>query len=339
MKFQIYSTIGLIGVGSELAGAADCDDAVGVEALVDDVAANGVVGGMASVSFLLFNIFLSLVVSNAFSPSSVASQQSKFWSQNVDNNMPQSILSKLSTLSDLETKAFTPLVSNQYFTSNPKFCTSANLTFRPEKWQQNKLCLFLDNKFPNRAFLPPQIATSIQLSESELQRVFPTALSIPSTKASMDMSLRHCDAPAVKGERRICLKTLEDMIEFSRESLGRKHLVALASENTKGLGNQVVMVRNFTKPYKTEKIVACHELFFPFATYYCHKLSLVEVYAVDVINPKKRGGIDKLFAICHMDTSPWTPTHVAFKLLKTSPGKGEVCHWIGEMDLLWVGYD
>nr|GMD95043.1 BURP domain-containing protein 16-like [Ipomoea batatas]GME09123.1 BURP domain-containing protein 16-like [Ipomoea batatas]GME09124.1 BURP domain-containing protein 16-like [Ipomoea batatas] len=330
---------------------------------------------MASVSFLLFNIFLLLVASNAFSPSSVASQQSKFWSQNVDNNMPQSILSKLSTLSDLETKAFTPLVSNQYFTSNPKFCTSANLVCasavktipcivysqvhfddnvtapiqEAEPWSFFRLSVLkngnkvplpvLDNKFPNRAFLPPQIATSIRLSESELQRVFPTALSIPSTKASMDMSLRHCDAPAVKGERRSCLKTLEDMIEFSRESLGRKHMVALASENTKGLGNHVVMVRNFTKPYKTEKIVACHELFFPFATYYCHKLSLVEVYAVDVINPKKRGGIDKLFAICHMDTSPWTPTHVAFKLLKTSPGKGEVCHWIGEMDLLWVGYD
>nr|GMD46971.1 hypothetical protein Iba_chr10eCG8420 [Ipomoea batatas] len=31
---------------SELAGAADCDDVVDVEALVDDVAANGVVGGV-----------------------------------------------------------------------------------------------------------------------------------------------------------------------------------------------------------------------------------------------------------------------------------------------------
>nr|GMD97753.1 BURP domain-containing protein 16-like [Ipomoea batatas] len=330
---------------------------------------------MAFVQFLLFNIFLSLVATNALSPSFIASQQSKFWSQNVDNKMPQSILSKLSPLSELETKAFTPLVSNQYFTSNPKFCTSANLvcasavkpipcvfysqvhftdnvkvpTEEADPWSFFRLSVLkngnkvtlpdLDNKFPNRAFLPSQIATSIRLSESQLQRVFPTALSIPSTKASVDMSLHHCDAPTVKGERRNCLKTLEDMIEFSRESLGRKHMVALASENAKGLGNQVVMVRNVIKPYKTEKIVACHELFFPFATYYCHMLPLTQVYAVDVINPKKGGAINKLFAICHMDTSSWTPNHVAFKLLKTSPGKGEVCHWMGEMDLLWVGYD
>ncbi|XP_019184607.1 PREDICTED: polygalacturonase non-catalytic subunit AroGP3-like isoform X2 [Ipomoea nil] len=328
---------------------------------------------MASLPFLLFTIFLSLVASNALSPSSVASQQSKFWSQNVDNNMPQSIRSKLSPLSELETKAFTPLVSKQYFTSNPKFCTSANLVcasaVKPipcvfyhevhftdkvtvpieeaDPWSFFRLSILkngnkvtlpeLDSKFPNRAFLPSQIATSFRLRESELQRIFPIALSIPSTKASVDMSLHHCDAPTVKGERRSCLKTLEDMIEFSRDSLGRKHLVALASDNTKVLGNQVVMVKNVIKPYKTEKIVACHELFFPFATYYCHMLPLTEVYGVDVIN--KRGAINKLFAICHTDTSSWTPNHVAFKLLKTSPGKGEVCHWIGEMDLLWVGYD
>lgn len=330
---------------------------------------------MASVLFLLFNLFLSLVASNALSSTSVASQQSKFWSQNVDNNMPASILSKLSPLSESETEVFTPLVSEKHFTSNPKFCTSANLVCssavnpipcvfysqvhftdkvsvpieEADPWSFFRVSILkngnritlpgLDNKFPNRAFLPSKIATSIPLSESELQRIFPTALSIPSTKASVDMSLHHCDAPTVKGEKRCCLKTLEDMIEFSRESLGRKHLVALTSENTKGVGNQVVMVKNVIKPYKTEKVVACHELFFPFATYYCHMLPSTQVYAVDVVNPKTRGTMNKIFVICHMDTSSWTPNHVAFKLLKTSPGKGEVCHWIGEMDLLWVGYD
>ncbi|XP_031124232.1 polygalacturonase-1 non-catalytic subunit beta-like [Ipomoea triloba] len=151
------------------------------------------------------------------------------------------------------------------------------------------------------------------------------------------MSLHHCDASRVKGERRTCAKILEDMIEFSRDTLGCKHMVALASQNTKGLGNRVVTIRNVLKPYnKTEKIVACHEVFFPFAAYYCHMLPLTQVYAVEVISPKKSGTINNLFAICHMDR---TPNHMAFKLLKTSPGKGEVCHWIGEMDLLWVSYD
>nr|GLL29467.1 hypothetical protein Itr_chr06CG11310 [Ipomoea trifida] len=45
LKYPVCSAISLIGVGSELTGAADRDNAVGVEDLVDDVAANGIVGG------------------------------------------------------------------------------------------------------------------------------------------------------------------------------------------------------------------------------------------------------------------------------------------------------
>nr|GMD32656.1 BURP domain-containing protein 16-like [Ipomoea batatas] len=321
------------------------------------------------------NLFLSFVASNALSSPSIASQQSKFWSQNVDNNMPPSLLSKLSPLSESEVKMFTPLVSKKYFVSNPNLCTTANLVcssavkplppsniqythFTDKVYvpmeQVHPASLFrlsvikkrhkvtlptnLDRELPNRSFLPPQIARHIALSASELQRIFPTAFSIPMTKAAMQLSLSHCDAPTVKGERRGCLKTLEDMIQFSKESLGSKHLVALASNYTKGVGNQVFMIGN-VKPYKTNKVVACHEMFFPFATYYCHKLPSTQIYAVDVVNPNKIGATNKMLVICHMDTSAWAPDHVAFKLLKLSPGKGEVCHWITQMDLIWIGYD
>ncbi|XP_019181809.1 PREDICTED: BURP domain-containing protein 16-like [Ipomoea nil] len=325
---------------------------------------------MASVLFLFFNLSLSvLVVSYALSSSSAASQQSKFWSQNVDGNMPKSILSKLSPLSESETEVFTPLISQKYFSSNPKFCTTANLVcsavvnppppgvkiynfgftgkvdpssfFRLlvlKKGHKVTMPSHLDSQLPNRSFLPPEIARNIPLNASELQRIFPTAFSIPLTKAAMDKSLGYCNAPAVKGERGSCLKTLEDMIQFSRENLGGKHLAALTSDYTKGMGNQVVMIGN-VKPYKTNKIIACHEIFFPFATYYCYKLPSTRIYDVDVANPKKMGTMNKFLVICHMDTSGWTPKHVAFKLLKLSPGKGEVCHWITQMDLIWIGYD
>ncbi|XP_019189160.1 PREDICTED: BURP domain-containing protein 16-like [Ipomoea nil] len=329
---------------------------------------------MASVPYLpilFLNLcFFLLATSKALSSSSIASQQTKFWSQNVDSKMPKSILSKLSPLSESETEVLASLVSKRYFTSNPKFCTTANLAcsddthvvktlgfisagcpacivhhkvsnpsfhFRPSDLKKGHKVILPDltSQLSNRAFLPSQIGRNIPLSTSELQRIFPIVFSDPQTKARIDTSLRHCDTTTVNRETRSCLKTLEDMIQFSRKSLGQKHMIALASENTKSLGNQVVTTQ-ISKPYNTDKIVVCHEEFFPFATYYCHVLLSTQVYAVDMVNPIAGGIPTPLFALCQMNTS----SHVAFEPHETSPeGKEQLCQWITEMDIVWIGYD
>ena len=97
-------------------------------------------------------------------------------------------------------------------------------------------------------------------------------------------------------------------------------MVALTSRSTKWSGNKLIIGN--IKQFDAEKVVSCHEVFFPFAAYFCHLLSST----VDLVEPETRAPVNKILAICHMDTSSWPVDHVAFKILKASPGQAEACH-------------
>ncbi|KAL0456511.1 UNVERIFIED_CONTAM: BURP domain-containing protein 16 [Sesamum latifolium] len=139
---------------------------------------------------------------------------------------------------------------------------------------------------------------------------------------------------AIKGELKVCPKSLEEMINFSKSALGKNKLLALASKSTRGSASELKIKR--IKQYDVEKIVACHEMYLPFATYFCHSLPSSQIYAVDVVEPSTGAPVNTVVAICHMDTSAWPEEHVAFKIVKLGPGQGEVCHWLSEIDVAWI---
>jgi len=80
--------------------------------------------------------------------------------------------------------------------------------------------------------------------------------------------------------------------------------------------------------------VACHNLDYAYAVFYCHKFTATKVYVVSLV------GLDgtkaNAVAVCHRDTSGWNPKHLAFQMLKVKPGTVPICHFLSEDEVVWV---
>ncbi|KZV48469.1 BURP domain-containing protein 16-like [Dorcoceras hygrometricum] len=283
--------------------------------------------------------------------------------------MPKSILDKLSPLTQNDCKYYTSMISNNVKLDS-KFCSIAKLACSSsledvkvrrniyvDEYQNNpssslsvdqrnedhfsffRLSVLkngnivhlpnLEESLPDRSFLPPQIASRIPLNTQEIAKLFPGT-----TKETIEHTLFYCNAAAIKGEVKSCPKSLEEMINFSKSALGGKKLISLSSKSTEG-SNTEVMIKNIKK-FNSDRIVACHEVFLPFAAYFCHSLPSTNLYSVDLVETKTGAPVNSLVAICHMDTSPFPANHVVFKILKLRPGQGEACHWFTQIDLAWI---
>ncbi|XP_073313579.1 polygalacturonase-1 non-catalytic subunit beta-like [Primulina huaijiensis] len=295
-----------------------------------------------------FLLYTTSAISKTFTPP-FASDQIKFWSENVQNEMPKTILKKLTPLTQDDCKYYTNMLSNNVkFSADSDFCSIAKLACSSrlegvllekrrniyvDEYQENKgldqkineadvfsffrLSILkngnmvhlpnLEESLPDRAFLPSQIASKISLNIKEMARLFPGV-----TKETMEKTLFYCNAAAIKGEVRSCPKSLEEMINFSKSALGGKKLISLSSKSTQGSNTELV-IKNFKKLNTDYKIVACHEVFLPFAAYFCHSFSSTNLYSVDLVEPKTRAPVITLLAICHMDTSPFPENHVVFR--------------------------
>ncbi|CAI9777064.1 unnamed protein product [Fraxinus pennsylvanica] len=324
--------------------------------------------------YLAFSLSFTSLASTQLSLSSIASDQIKFWSENVANKMPESIFNKLSPLTTRDRDYYTKMISENNFSENPNFCSLAKLSCSSEfddfkavkqayavtkvynnngalPFQSNKVDKFsyfrlsilregsmlhlsdLEEKIPNRSFLPQELASKISISRKDIRKLFPKSYAL--SKNSMETTLSYCNAEAIKGEIKICPKSLEEMIRFSKLALGKTKLLALASQSTR-TGD--LLIKNI-KRFDRQKIVACHEVYLPFTAYFCHSISSSRIYAVDLVEHDTRLPVSTVIAICHMNTSAWPKNHVAFKILKFSPGEGEACHWMSNIDLAWIADD
>ncbi|CAI9108398.1 OLC1v1007980C1 [Oldenlandia corymbosa var. corymbosa] len=196
---------------------------------------------------------------------------------------------------------------------------------------------------PPRSFLPSQIATRISTTNSaDLHKYFPNLFASRPMKETIERSTRYCNMPAspdLKGQGKIinCFSSIDGIIDFSKKASGAKKLLALSTKSTRGSGKELEIGN--IKQFHAQKIVSCHEVFFPFATYFCHLLSSskARLYAVDFVDPRTKAHVNRILAVCHMDTSKWPAEHMVFKTLKISPGKGEACHWYRKDDPLFIG--
>ncbi|RDY08403.1 Polygalacturonase-1 non-catalytic subunit beta, partial [Mucuna pruriens] len=62
---------------------------------------------------------------------------------------------------------------------------------------------------------------------------------------------------------------------------------------------------------------------FPYLLYYCHSVPKVRLYQADILDPETKANINHGVAICHLDTTAWSPTHGAFLALGSGPGLEE----------------
>ncbi|WCJ38429.1 polygalacturonase 1 [Euphorbia peplus] len=197
------------------------------------------------------------------------------------------------------------------------------------------------DKMPKRSFLPRSITSKLPFSTSNLAQLKNTfhALDNSSMEKIIHDALTECERAPSAGESKRCVGSAEDMIDFATSVLGR-NVAARATENVEGRKGKIKigLVKGINGG-KVTKSVSCHQSLYPYLLYYCHSVPKVRVYEADILDPNSNAKINHGVAICHLDTSSWSPTHGAFAALDSSPGRTEVCHWIFENDLTWTVAD
>lgn len=194
------------------------------------------------------------------------------------------------------------------------------------------------DKMPERSFLPRTILSKLPFSTSkipELKRLF-KASDNGSMEKMMRDSLEECERVPSRGETKRCVGSIEDMIDFATSVLGR-NVAVRTTQNVNGSKKNVMVGRvQGINGGKVTRSVSCHQSLFPYLLYYCHSVPKVRVYQADLLDPKTKDKINHGVAICHLDTSDWSPAHGAFLSLGSGPGRIEVCHWIFQNDMTWT---
>ncbi|KAL3512874.1 hypothetical protein ACH5RR_025591 [Cinchona calisaya] len=197
------------------------------------------------------------------------------------------------------------------------------------------------DKIPKRSFLPRAISSKLPFSTTELSEIKQIfhALDNSTTERVITNALGECERPASKRETKRCVGSVEDMIDFAASVLGR-NVVVRTTENVVG-SKQNVMIGKVKgiNGGKVTKSVSCHQSLYPYLLYYCHSVPKVKVYVADILDVESKTKINYGVAICHIDTSAWSPGHGAFVALGSGPGLIEVCHWIFENDMTWTVAD
>ncbi|CAN6457726.1 unnamed protein product [Victoria cruziana] len=188
------------------------------------------------------------------------------------------------------------------------------------------------------SFLPRQQAQAIPFSSSNLTTILEMFSIEPhSEHASLTkQTLVDCEMPALKGELKHCATSLESMIDFVVAEFRTREIHAAATN--------VVNREGELKPKRyrvdvsggrliSRKVVACHNMMFPYAVFYCHNFAETRPYMVPLVADD--GSRVNAIALCHFDTSNWNPGHASFRWLGVRPGTVPICHFIVE-DLAWV---
>uniref|UniRef100_A0A2P2NJ31 Putative polygalacturonase non-catalytic subunit JP650 n=1 Tax=Rhizophora mucronata TaxID=61149 RepID=A0A2P2NJ31_RHIMU len=194
------------------------------------------------------------------------------------------------------------------------------------------------DKMPKRSFLPRTITSKLPFSTSkipQLKEIFGAADN-SSMESIISDSLNECERPPSPGETKRCVGSAEDLIDFATSILGRNVLVR-TTENVNGSKQNILIGEvNGINGGEVTKAVSCHQSLYPYLLYYCHAVPKVRVYEADILDPNSKTKINHGVAICHLDTSSWSPGHGAFLALGPGPGRIEVCHWIFENDMNWT---
>ncbi|KAF7045573.1 hypothetical protein CFC21_054665 [Triticum aestivum] len=192
------------------------------------------------------------------------------------------------------------------------------------------------DKLPPRAFLPRDIARKIPFEASAVSEAFRAPPDTAMGKA-VASTVAECGRAPSRGETKRCATSAEDVVDFAVDMLG-DDIVVHSTASTAGSGAEIRL--GSVTGGKAARAVSCHQSLFPYLVYYCHSVPRARVYEADIMAAAGDGEkINRGVAICHLDTSDWSPSHGAFVLLGGEPGKTEVCHWIFEGDMTWTVAD
>ncbi|KAI5394065.1 BURP domain protein RD22 isoform X1 [Lathyrus oleraceus] len=186
-------------------------------------------------------------------------------------------------------------------------------------------------------FLTKQVADSIPFSSNKVESIL-NRFSIKKGSEEAEIvknTINECEENGIKGEEKLCVKSLESMVDFTTSKLGNDvEAVSTEVKNESSELQQYVIAKGVKRLGEKNKAVVCHKENYPYAVFYCHKTDTTKVYSVPL------EGVDgnrvKAVAVCHTDTSQWNPKHLAFQVLKVQPGTVPVCHFLPQDHVVWV---
>ncbi|XP_061336501.1 BURP domain protein RD22-like [Gastrolobium bilobum] len=185
-------------------------------------------------------------------------------------------------------------------------------------------------------FLPRQVADSIPFSSNKVDDILNKFSVKPESEEAeiMKNTISECEEPAIRGEEKLCVTSLESMVDFSTSKLGNNVEAVSTEVNKETELQQYSIAKGVKKIGGEDKGVVCHKQNYPYAVFYCHKTDTTRAYSVPLEGAD--GSRIKAVAVCHTDTSQWNPKHLAFQVLKVQPGTVPVCHFLPQDHVVWV---
>jgi len=220
---------------------------------------------------------------------------------------------------------------------------SLNVFFKVDDLKAGKrmpIFFAIKNSSSSPRLLPREEADSIPFSSgklSDLLDFFSFPENSPQAKA-MKYTLTECEMPPLRAETKFCATSLESMLDSAAAFFGSGSPFKALS--TSHLTGHTAALQNYTlleppAEMAMSKMVACHPMPYPYAVFYCHGQDgdrRLFRFALGGDNGERV----EAFGVCHVDTSQWNPDHVAFGVLKTSPGRSPVCHFFPADNIIWV---
>ncbi|KAF8040815.1 hypothetical protein BT93_B2900 [Corymbia citriodora subsp. variegata] len=166
-------------------------------------------------------------------------------------------------------------------------------------------------KTPKRSFLPRSISSGLPFSTSnlaKLKQIF-HARDDSTMEKIMVRTLSQCEKAPIQGETKRCVSPFEGMIDFATSILG--HDIKLHSMESVGGSKREVFIGRVKRMdgSKSSAPVTCHETLFSYMVYYCHTFPTLWIYEANIMDPMSKAKINHGIALCHMDTSIWSPNH------------------------------
>lgn len=160
--------------------------------------------------------------------------------------------------------------------------------------------------------------------------------------AEMRWTLDTCEHPRpLPGERAGCATSLEALAQLPATLLGTRNLRAFSgdmpidpagSPAQRGRYNVTAVAKLSESP----AAATCHDLTYPYAVFYCHTTNPAATYMVTLVAQDGRAPAMKALAVCHLDTSLWSPRQPFLVAHNLKPGDVAVCHFLSKLSIIWV---
>lgn len=128
--------------------------------------------------------------------------------------------------------------------------------------------------------------------------------------------------------------SLKSFIDLSVSKLG-KNIQLLANEVENETKSPLFTIGNGVQKMGEKGNIVCHSMRYPNVVFLCHSINKTVVYKVPLIGTDGRKKANAL-AVCHKDTSSWSPRHPSFRILSVKPGTVPICHFLLRDTLVWV---